>query len=82
MNGRTYFNIYNKWAMKQKMLTDFTGTAIINQPFDLSDSQFLNLQNIRIGTRCSLRLLSALSAVITTASAQDKEEAVITGKLQ
>lgn len=63
------------------MLTDFYGNSIINQPFDLSDSQFPNLWNVRIGTRRSLRLLSALSAVITAASAQDKEQAVMTGKV-
>lgn len=35
----------------------------------------------QIGTRCSLRLLSALNAVIILDSSQNKEEAVFTGKL-
>lgn len=53
----------------------------VNQPFELSDSPFPNLYNLRIGSRHSLRLLSALNAVIILNSAQNKEEAVFTGKL-
>lgn len=53
----------------------------VNQPFELSHSPFPNLYNLRIGSRRSLRLLSALNAVIILNSAQNKEEAVFTGKL-
>lgn len=38
--------------------------SIIDQLFDLSESWFSNLYDFRIGTRCSLRLLSALNAAI------------------
>lgn len=53
----------------------------VSQPFELSDSQFPNLYNLRTGSRSSLRLPSALNAVIILNSAQNKEEAVFTGKL-
>lgn len=50
----------------------------VNQPFELSGSQFPNLYTLKIGSRRSLRLLSALNAVIILNAAQNKEEAVFT----
>lgn len=68
------------WATKPENVS-YLRSSRVNQPFELSDSHFPNLYNLRIGSRCSLGLLSALNAVIILNSAQNKEEAVFTGKL-
>lgn len=52
---------------------------VINQPFDLSGSQFPTLYHFRVGIRWSLRLLSALNVIILE-SAQNKEGEHRTGE--